>query len=540
MRFQRIFQAISLGLFLLLLSFATFPHGEGLPFDLFLRLDPLIGLGTMIAAREWIPSLMPCLAVVMLTLVGGRLFCGHICPFGITLDMVQSVSKRKTGGTVAQDTYEATSSYRTWKYLFLIIILAASVCSVSLVNLGSPISFATRFYGLVVHPLMVLAADVGLEICTPFLLQTSWADFAYVDVGQRIFATNGFVLTFVAVNAALAYVQPRFWCRNLCPAGAILALVSRVSLIRRTVSEACIRCGRCIRECPTACIGENPAHAVSPECIVCLRCKEVCPVSAISFQFIRSQPCCEVRQPDLSKRQVLIACGSGLILSGAMLTGLGQARSRVRERMPVDPFLLRPPGALPEPLFLARCIRCGECMKACPTNTLQPVWFMAGLEGIFSPVMVPRLAACATECHRCGQVCPTGAIRDIPLIEKNHAKVGTAWIIREHCLVWDQDKKCLVCDEVCPFNAVSFHPVPGRVNPVPFVKANRCTGCGWCECRCPVEGSAAIRVNIRGEVRLAQGSYVEKAREYGFLFKVRDPQEGRALEGNEEVQYPVE
>jgi len=85
----------------------------------------------------------------------------------------------------------------------------------------------------------------------------------------------------------------------------------------------------------------------------------------------------------------------------------------------------------------------------------------------------------------CGQVCPTGAIRNIPLPEKKQAKVGTAWIVRQNCLVWEQDKKCLVCDEVCPYSAVSFKPVPGLKNAAPFVVENKCIGCGWCELHCP-------------------------------------------------------
>jgi len=170
-------------------------------------------------------------------------------------------------------------------------------------------------------------------------------------------------------------------------------------------------------------------------------------------------------------------------------------------------------------------------MKACPTNTLQPVWLKAGLEGIFSPVSVPRLAACAVNCNVCGQVCPTGAIRDISLIEKKHAKVGTAWIARQTCLVWEQDRKCLVCDEVCPYNAISFQPVPGLRNAAPVVVENKCTGCGWCENKCPVQGASAIRVNIIGEIRLASGSYVEKAGEYGLSFKTRETAVDRLAPG---------
>ena len=88
--------------------------------------------------------------------------------------------------------------------------------------------------------------------------------------------------------------------------------------------------------------------------------------------------------------------------------------------------------------------------------------------------------------------------------------------------MWNQDKKCLVCDEVCPYNAITFQPAEGRRNAVPFVHANRCTGCGWCENKCPIEGRAAIRIAVVGEVRLASGSYIEKAKEYGFQFQIID------------------
>jgi MauM/NapG family ferredoxin protein len=249
---------------------------------------------------------------------------------------------------------------------------------------------------------------------------------------------------------------------------------------------------------------------------------EVCPESAISFTARPFHEQVEKVKPDLTRRGIILALGSGLVTAGVLRTGVHQPLPRSRERALVNAGLIRPPGATPEAEFLARCIRCGECMKACPTNTLQPVWFKAGLEGIFTPVMTPRLAACSTNCNTCGKVCPTGAIRDLPLMEKKHAKVGTAWINRQNCLVWEQDKKCLVCDEVCPYKAVSFQPVPDRLNAAPFVTENKCVGCGWCESKCPVEGTSAIRVNIIGEIRLSSGSYVDKAREYGSVFKERE------------------
>lgn len=519
--FQRRTQTVTFVLFLGLLLLAAYPYQDGLMADLFLRMDPLAVVGTILAAREFAVALVPGLFVLAVALVAGRLFCGHICPMGTTIDLGERVVTPKKKPASRDNSYEATTRYRNWKYIALAVILSAGVGGVSLVHLGSPLSLVTRFYGLVAWPLTLRVGELGLQGLAPVL--DRFPMLASAQIAQRVSATNLFVAGLFVGIVLLASVQPRFWCRNLCPAGGLMGLFSRKPLMRRQVSDSCNGCGRCVRECPTSAILEEPAGTVHSECIVCLHCVEICPQSAVSFTWgaapaqVSAPP-----SPDLTRRALVLSLGSGIVTAGLLRTGIQQPRALGRDKPLVDEDLIRPPGAVPELEFLTRCIRCGECMKACATNTLQPVWLMAGLEGIFTPAMAPRLAACAINCTVCGRVCPTGAIRDLPLIEKQHVKVGTAWIERRNCLVWEQDKKCLVCDECCPYNAVSFRSVPERKNAVPFVVGNRCTGCGWCENKCPVEGKSAIRVNIIGEVRLASGSYVEKAAEYGLVFKASD------------------
>jgi ferredoxin len=138
--------------------------------------------------------------------------------------------------------------------------------------------------------------------------------------------------------------------------------------------------------------------------------------------------------------------------------------------------------------------------------------------------MEPRFAPCEQHCNVCGRVCPTQAIRTLPLEEKTHAKVGTAVLRRERCLVWAEDKLCLICDEICPYNAIVFRAVEGYRRPV--VIASRCNGCGYCEQRCPVQGESAIVVAPQGAIRLGDGSYIEEAKKLQIEF-VPDPGDDR-------------
>lgn len=522
MRFQRVTQSITLALFAGLLLLAAHPFPEGLPVDLFLRLDPLVAGGTALSARDIGLFVVPGLIVLAACFVLGRFFCGHICPMGTTLDLLEPPLAGKQRRSTKKSAYEADSARRSWKYLILAAIAAAALAGVSLVHIGSPLSLVTRFYGLCLYPIALLIGESGLAAASPVLSKVGFHDLALAQIQEKVFATNTLVAALFIGIVMLARVRPRFWCRNLCPAGALMGLCSRNSVVRRQVSESCTRCGRCVRSCPTGAIREDPSNTAHSECIVCQRCVEVCPVDAVRFGVGRMADETPVPAGLPAQRRLFMAAGAGLLVTGLFRTSMHRPQPLDKERALVEADLVRPPGTVPEAEFLARCVRCGECMKACPTNTLQPIWLKAGLEGIFSPVMVPRLAACATNCTVCGAVCPTGAIRALPLEEKQHAKVGTAWIQRQRCLVWEQDKKCLVCDEACPYNAVSFQPVPELRNAAPFVVENRCTGCGWCETRCPVEGASAIQVHTIGEIRLATGSYVEKARELGLVFKTKD------------------
>ena len=156
-------------------------------------------------------------------------------------------------------------------------------------------------------------------------------------------------------------------------------------------------------------------------------------------------------------------------------------------------FLIRPPGSISEDDFIFKCVRCGECMKVCPSHCLKPVSVNEGIFEWGTPHIIPRESACLL-CLSCSKVCPTGAIQKINFED---VKIGTAKINRERCLVWKYKKDCYVCMEYCPVSAIYKHKSGG-----PEVIPEKCKGCGQCEKNCPVIGEPAIKVYNEGERRI--------------------------------------
>ena len=520
MSLRRSIQIGCLLIFLLLLGLAISGAAGG-SLDLFLRLDPALVLLTWLSGRVWLAAFVPVLLVLAVTLIWGRLFCGYVCPMGTTLDGADRLA-----GKPRRSAPRWIST--RFKYGLLVFIAAAAICGISLVFLAAPLALITRFYGLVIYPLLALAADKSVTALQPLADHLDWRSLVYAHIRAPRFATQMFIVLFFAGLGACAWLAPRFWCRYLCPSGALLGLAGRKPLFRRRVDERCTQCGKCARHCPMGAIAaDDPARTRFAECIACRTCKRICPEQAVSFARQRLKPI--VPEPGrsyeslLNRRQFVGAGLAGLGGGAILLTGLHAVYPESGEGRLLPPGLLRPPGALPEKELLARCVRCGECVAACPTNTLQPLWLQAGFVGLFSPALTPRRGFCDPRCRRCSQVCPTGAIREVSAAERLWVKTGTAVIARQRCLAWEQHKSCMVCDEVCPYDAVQFKNEPGNPFAVPHVDMDRCAGCGYCEYHCPVQHQAAIVVQPMGELRLAAGSFEQAARRSGYSLRLKPP-----------------
>jgi MauM/NapG family ferredoxin protein len=522
MTFQRIVQTLCLTVFLVLLWLAAFPLVTAISVDAFHRLDPLILVGTWIAGRTLIPALWTAAIMLTLSMLLGRFFCGYICPMGTTLDITDRLIREKTSDrSTTGKPANPTVRLRQLKYQVLVFILAAGLLGISWIFLASPLSLITRFYGLLIYPAVSFMVGKTLTWVRPLTYSLDWSLLAYAQISESRYMLQWVTTTFLGAIFLCAVWSPRFWCRYLCPTGALFALFSWRPLLRRKVSDACIDCGKCQKSCPMDAIDKDPFLTRYTECIVCETCVRVCPTDAVTFTSRHSRSP-ERALPFSAKRRELIysglaGVGSAIITSTAIHHPLASADyAKVAPRN-----LLRPPGALPETDLLARCVRCGLCMKACPTNTLQPLGLASGITGFFSPRLFARRGPCEPTCNVCGQVCPTGAIRPLPKAEKIWAKVGTAFILRHKCLAWEFDRKCLVCDEVCPYDAISLRRVPGLKEAIPFVDENRCSGCGFCEHHCPVQHQAAIIVEPMNAIRIAQGSYEEIGTALGFSLKLK-------------------
>ncbi len=495
---------------------------EGYPVSRILEFDPLVMLGNILSTGYVYRYLGWGLLIVAVTLLFGRVFCNWICPYGTLHQFIGWLFNTRNGKERI-----TSNEYRQlfWvKYAILIVMLIMAFMGSLQIGLLDPICLMYRTFATVVAPMVDMGADelismgIGADLLTDLKFKPG--------VDSRIFVGSFWVGLMIVFLVGMNVVIPRFFCRTLCPLGALLGVISRYSLFRinRDVHK-CTDCNLCLTRCEGA--ADPQGEVRLSECFSCMNCIDDCPEDALSFTMFGLDTKQVKAAPDLGRRKFVFSGIAG-VLAYPMIKNHG-----VDTDLTFSPDLIRPPGSVEEMDFLKKCIKCDQCINSCPTNVLQPASFKeGGIEGLWTPVMNFNIAHCQLKCTMCSEVCPTGAIRKITVEEKlgkaafeetGPIRLGTAFFDVGRCLPHAMEIPCVVCEEVCPTSPKAIQTKDSEVKDVygnivvlnkPFMVPDLCIGCGICEAECPIKDSRAVYVTAVGESRGAERRMLLQQRDY--------------------------
>jgi polyferredoxin len=537
-KIRRAYEVLFLGLFLFFLLITDLRFLKGWPVSLFLEATPLVAVATALTTHTIYRNLGWGLGVIALTMMFGRVWCNWICPFGILHHVFGSIGpKRSVKNAIEVNRYRKIFAIKY--YILAAMLIMASLWIVpTAIDAPGRIAEAygsaelkshgvARVFGAIGLGISRSAADhkagnstlqIGLldpialtvRSMTTSVLPTVHMATEGVYTEQREYWL-GWIVGIIFIGFLVAnWFIPRFFCRAICPLGALLGIFSRFSLWRIDRDPVrCTDCDLCLKNCEGA--SDPHKDLRKSECFVCLNCIEDCPHDALVYRFL-PRKASEVTYPAVGRRELVLSCLTGLIL-------YPMARRSGGIKKNFNRGVIRPPGSVAEDEFLRRCIKCDQCIRVCPTNVLQPSLFEGGLEGLWTPIMISKMGWCELNCTLCSQVCPTGAIREISIAEKlgvgpfeskGPIKTGTAFYNQGRCLPWAMDTSCVVCEEVCPVSPKAIFTrnvdVVNRWGSKielkrPFIDPVKCIGCGICEHECPVKDDPAVYVTAIGETR---------------------------------------
>ncbi len=457
-------------------------------------------LGWM-AKVQFLPALLALnavvlIALVLLTLVFGRIYCSVICPLGVMQDVVSHLNRKKNRFTY--------SRALTWLRLVMLAVMAVAIIAGlgSLMALLAPYSSYGRIVNNLLQPLYIWCNNGLAAIAEHY---ESYA-FYSKEVWLKSLPTFLVALITFVVIAILAWRGGRTYCNTICPVGTVLGYLAKFSWFKVYFDvDKCRSCGLCTKNCKASCIDFKNHTVDYTRCVTCGNCLEKCNFDALHYGHAgkigktvetENTENSEVSQ-DPARRAFLL--GGAIVAADVALAQAGKkvdgGLAEIIDRTPPKRATqLTPPGSISAKHMAQHCTACQLCVAQCPNDVLRP---SGNLLTLMQPTLSYEHGFCRPECTRCSEVCPTGAIRPIDTAQKTTIQVGHAVWIKENCVVLTDGVNCGNCARHCPSKAIMMVPSDPDDDESPMVPAvdhSKCIGCGACEYVCPARPFGAIYV----------------------------------------------
>lgn len=432
-------------------------------------------------------------ALVVLTLLFGRVYCSVICPLGVMQDIFGRMGKR-----AKKNRYSYSPAKQVLRGIMLAVAVVAFVLGLnSVVALLAPYSAYGRIAQNLLSPLWLWGNNLLADLAER---ADSYA-FYSVDVWVRSGVTFAIALLTLLIIGVLAWRKGRTYCNTICPVGTVLGCLAKYSLLKPVIDTTkCNSCGLCARNCKAACIDIKNHRIDYTRCVDCMDCIDKCHKGAISYARGAKAPVADAgkkEKTDASRRQFLAVTAMAAATSAVKAQkkkvdgGLAVIEDKkVPER--VTPIV--PPGALSLRNMASHCTACQLCVSACPNDVLRPSTKLATL---MQPELSYERGYCRPECTKCSEVCPAGAILKITPEDKSATQIGHAVWVKKNCIPLTDGVDCGNCARHCPTGAIQM-VLSDADNPdspkIPVVNTARCIGCGACENLCPARPFSAIYV----------------------------------------------
>lgn len=457
------------------------------------------------AKIQFLPALLALnvgvvIALIVLTLLFGRVYCSVICPLGVFQDAVSWLGKKQK-----KNRFSYSPALHWLRYGALGLFVLALVAGFSqIVALFAPYSA----YGRIVSNLFAPFYQWGNNLLAFFAERADSYMFYSVDVWIKVGGTLAVaILTFV-ILAILAWRNGRTYCNTICPVGTVLGFLSRFSLLKPVIDTSkCNSCGVCARNCKAACI-DAKAHKIDySRCVACMDCIGKCRKGAIRYERPRKetlQPLSADKANVVSAEQVNNA-RRAFFSAGAVLAASTVLKAQEKKvdgglaviedkKIPERATPIVPPGSMSARNFAQHCTACQLCVSVCPNQVLRP---SSDFMTLMQPEMSYERGYCRPECVKCADVCPAGAIKPITVADKSAIQVGHAVWVKKNCVPLTDGVDCGNCARHCPAGAIEMvlSDVDNSDSPkIPAVNIERCIGCGACENLCPARPFSAIYV----------------------------------------------